>query len=259
MIAIVNATPHSVAVWPELTPDVLEPGHPWRPLLILPPSGIVPRAGTEPTGNMWTVGEVPVVEVAPSAPTGLPPYAGDMPLEQREVIYLVSTPVLLQARRGDLVACDRYVRDRHGEPLGCRGLVTLAAPVVIVTGDGARTLMAPYLGDPAVELALDSPCADEPGKVWLVATIGGEVAGWSAAVPGDDEVKLATSYVLPAFRRRGVYRRLFAARLEIFAGRALVGWAADESLPEYLRRGFKVVDDGYSETGHHWTEVRRAA
>lgn len=130
------------------------------------------------------------------------------------------------------------------------------AELIVRTGAEARALMAPHLGDRAVELALDSPCADEPGKVWLVATIGGEVAGWSAAVPGEAEVRLATSYVLPEFRRRGVYRALFAARLEMFAGRTLVGWAADESLPEYLRCGFTAVADGWSPTGHHWTEVR---
>jgi hypothetical protein len=60
---------------------------------------------------------------------------------------------------------------------------------VIITGAAARALMAPYLGNAEVELALDSPCADEPGKVWLVATLSGLVAGWSAAVPDGDQLK----------------------------------------------------------------------
>lgn len=114
-------------------------------------------------------------------------------------------------------------------------------------------LLGPFLSRRAVTAELGGPVWDDDGKTWIVAVSAGEVAGFCAAVPAAKYVLFCSDYVLPGFRRRSVYRRLAAARDEMFPGaaRAVV---TSPALHCYLESGFTVV-----RPRGRYTEVRRDA
>lgn len=83
---------------------------------------------------------------------------------------------------------------------------------------------------------------DDDGKVWWVESEGGAVRGLLSMRLSNRAVHLESAYVVPAFRRQGVYRRLFEARwLEALSYRLPVtATVVDPVLPVCLEHGFTV-------------------
>ena len=106
---------------------------------------------------------------------------------------------------------------------------------------GFYTLMGPYLARREIVKELGGHLWDDDDKTWFVATNGSQVLGFCAARPGVRGVTVfQSSYVLPAHRRRGVYRAIMQARDEAFPGPAQATCTA-ASLPVHLQRGFEVA------------------
>ncbi|MEO3780484.1 hypothetical protein ABGB16_27455 [Micromonospora sp. B11E3] len=120
MAMIVNLTPHPVRIWPEDTPDRIDPDS-VTPLRVIPPSTQQPaRLGERVVGPDDLDLGVPVERVAfgaaqHSTPSLPPPVEG--------TYYLVSLVVGLAAYdRDDLLVCHATVRNLDGSVIGARKL-----------------------------------------------------------------------------------------------------------------------------------------
>jgi GNAT superfamily N-acetyltransferase len=100
--------------------------------------------------------------------------------------------------------------------------------------------MGPYLSRRPIVDELGGPIWDDDGKTWLVAVTGGQVNGFVAAAPRDGYTAYQSAYVLPPHRGRGVYRRLWQARRDMFPGpaRAVCTPAA---LPTFVAAGWTIT------------------
>lgn len=74
-------------------------------------------------------------------------------------------------------------------------------------------LVGPFLGSREVHRELGGPVYDDPGKLWWLAMLGGDVVGFCALRVEGRTVKLGSAYVVPDARRCGAYEKLFEARL----------------------------------------------
>ncbi|MDG4803656.1 hypothetical protein [Micromonospora sp. WMMD980] len=121
MTEIVNLTPHPVRVFPEDTPDRIEPGS-VTPLRVVPTSTAhqPARLGQHVLGPEHLDLDVPVERVAyGAAHHDFPPLPPPLP----GTYYLVSLVVGLAATsREDLLVCHDTVRDLNGCIIGVRKL-----------------------------------------------------------------------------------------------------------------------------------------
>jgi GNAT superfamily N-acetyltransferase len=108
---------------------------------------------------------------------------------------------------------------------------------------GFYALLGPYLSRRNIVADLGGSVWDDDGKTWYVAMVtGGAVAGFCAALAtGERQARYASDYVLPAHRRRGVYRDLFAAREEDWADCTVAATVTAAGMPLYLAAGFTAV------------------
>jgi GNAT superfamily N-acetyltransferase len=104
---------------------------------------------------------------------------------------------------------------------------------------GFYDLVGPFLGSRAVAKELGAPVWDDDGKEWFVAIDDGAPVGVCAYVKEGQRWRLSSDYVAPEHRERGVYRRLFLARLKAVGNRQLISTVTDSSLPIFLEHGFK--------------------
>lgn len=74
--------------------------------------------------------------------------------------------------------------------------------------------MGPFFASRAVQKELGWPFYDDARFAWVIAKEHGVVVGWAALVREPRGVSLEWAYVVPACRRRGIYRELFRRRLE---------------------------------------------
>jgi hypothetical protein len=116
----VNLTPHDWHLYDPAVPDRIDPDD-HQPILTIPASGQQARAA-ELLVDRWAIDGVPVRNLVFGGTTGLPPYAGDMADAERQVWYLVSTPVAIAEPRADLLVAHDAVRAHTGKIIGCRML-----------------------------------------------------------------------------------------------------------------------------------------
>ena len=104
-------------------------------------------------------------------------------------------------------------------------------------------LLGPFFASPEVRRELGLPLTSEEGYVWWAALDGEEVIGFAALKVGRRAVEFRHAYVLSQYRGRGIYGRLFAARLAYGRElrRPLVATVNDHSLPVFLAHGFAVA------------------
>ena len=111
--------------------------------------------------------------------------------------------------------------------------------IISMTNKGALfyPTMGPRLSNREIVRELGYPVWDDPGKTWFVALDGRILLGFCALLPSVP-VRFTSDYVLPAYRRRGIYSRLFAARMETAAELPCRASATQASLPMFERHGF---------------------
>lgn len=105
------------------------------------------------------------------------------------------------------------------------------------------SFLAPFLGNPDAEREIGAPLAHVSGKTWVVALYHGEPIGCGAVFLPEGAAELASAYVLPKHRGRGVYSALVDARLRLAADRPVVTALCRARASEVLaRRGFVYVE-----------------
>lgn len=86
--------------------------------------------------------------------------------------------------------------------------------------------------------------ANPEGAVWFAALHDSQIMGFCCVVFSGQTARLKSDYVLPGYRRQGIYQQLFRARLDFCAlNRAihrLTAFSTPMSLPQYLKMGFRV-------------------
>ncbi|UWZ37800.1 GNAT family N-acetyltransferase [Dactylosporangium roseum] len=113
-------------------------------------------------------------------------------------------------------------------------------------------LLGPFLARREVVAEVGGPIWDEDDKTWFVALADGVVVGFCAARESGSVVTLQSAYVVPGYRRSGVYRALFADRLAWLGDRPARAVCTEASLPAFLDTGFTEA-----RTRGRFTEVRR--
>jgi GNAT superfamily N-acetyltransferase len=107
---------------------------------------------------------------------------------------------------------------------------------------GFYALMGPFLARREIVADLGGHLWDDDDKTWFIATSADRktVYGFCAARPAArGRTAYLSAYVLPDYRRQGVYRQLWDARRERFPGPAQATCTA-ASLPLYLAAGWTV-------------------
>ena len=100
-----------------------------------------------------------------------------------------------------------------------------------------------FFADARVRRELGRPMTSAPGYVWWLAFENGAVAGWAALEPlPRQRAELRHAYVLPQYRRNGIYRALLQARIEYARDRytRLETTATANSQPQLERVGFVI-------------------
>lgn len=108
-------------------------------------------------------------------------------------------------------------------------------------------LLGPFFGSREVYKALGGGVFDDAGKEWLIALDGGKVAGFCAFLVTGKRAKLKSSYVIPEYRKKGLYDYLFGQRMVILEGRGIeviTGTATAMSRSTYERYGFTLRPKG---------------
>lgn len=127
--------------------------------------------------------------------------------------------------------------------------------VIALTNQDPRfyPLLGPFLSRRDVVREVGAPLWDDDGKAWVVITEGGQVAAFGAITSGKGHVRFTSDYVLPAWRGKGLHRRLVRERLRATEGTPVIAVCTGDGLRAYLAEGFAPV----RERGR-FTEVRRA-
>jgi hypothetical protein len=113
--------------------------------------------------------------------------------------------------------------------------------------------LGPFLSRRAIVKEIGGPIWDDDGKTWWAALAGREVAGFAAARDLGSHVVFQSAYTRAEYRRQGIYRALFYARMETFGGQAIRSVCTASSLPMFLSNGFTAVRNRGS-----FTEVTNA-
>lgn len=105
--------------------------------------------------------------------------------------------------------------------------------------------MGPFLSRREIAKELGAPTWDDDGLIWFVAKRfvprrGSIVLGFCALLQQKGKALLRSDYVRPEYRRSGVYRALFVARMEAIkrpsSARSVVHSAA---VPVFKEYGFR--------------------
>jgi GNAT superfamily N-acetyltransferase len=101
--------------------------------------------------------------------------------------------------------------------------------------------LGPYLSRRDIVAEIGAPIWDDDGKEWFVARVGRKVAGFAALKTVGKHRSLVSAYVLPDFRRRGIYRELVVARLAHVDNGPLKAVATEASVPTLKWAGLKAT------------------
>ncbi len=113
--------------------------------------------------------------------------------------------------------------------------------------------MGQFFASPAIRKELGLAMSDSPNHIWVVVTEGDGVSsngldspvmGFGAIVRKKDVCQLVHAYVLPEYRRRGVYREILAHRILIATGckvQAIRATCTEMSRHALKARGFVEV------------------
>jgi GNAT superfamily N-acetyltransferase len=109
------------------------------------------------------------------------------------------------------------------------------------SNDELWRLIGRYFASPSIRAELGRPMSSLPGDLWWIAIVDDRsVAGFAALRGKNKKAELRHAYVLPAFRRQGIYTELLKARLAFAHGKyeMLETTATAASLPLLLKCGF---------------------
>lgn len=118
----------------------------------------------------------------------------------------------------------------------------ISTRVINNTDEDFYRLIGPFLSRREIVKETGFPIWDEDDKTWVVCFISGNVAGFSAIKPKGSTVILCSAYVLPEFRKMGVYQLMVQERLKLSARyQKLTTTANENSYPALLKIGFNPV------------------
>jgi len=105
--------------------------------------------------------------------------------------------------------------------------------------------VGPLLSRRAIVKQLGSPVWDDDGKIWVIAHIASlsEAVSISAITVKGTKAYLSSAYVIPAFRKQGIYLHLLDRRISVareHRAHTITAVATEMSLHGLQSRGFAV-------------------
>lgn len=117
-------------------------------------------------------------------------------------------------------------------------------------GGGTREFycrMGRFFANRQIVKELEGPMFDDKSYMWVIASHGDEIAGFSSCYFEDDIARFGVTYVMPDHRRNGLYRHMFALKLAI---------CTDRGAPEIRGLANPIASRMFIENG--FAEVRKA-
>ena len=102
-------------------------------------------------------------------------------------------------------------------------------------------IMGPFISRREIVKELGYNIWDDDNKNWFVAIKNDKVCGFVAAIARNNSIIFCNDYVLPQYRKQGIYEALFAARLYNYKNNIITATVTNASLGCYLANGFSVV------------------
>lgn len=100
--------------------------------------------------------------------------------------------------------------------------------------------VGPFFGSRQVERELGYKMYDDSGRVWLIAKAGQKIAGVSSYEIKGDKALLRSTYVIPEFRQKGLYKAFCDIREREVKGAEISVTAKADSLmvANWEKRGY---------------------
>lgn len=104
-------------------------------------------------------------------------------------------------------------------------------------------VMGPFLSRREIVAETGFPTWDDDSKTWLVASSGSEVLGFCSydTRSNGSLIRMGSDYVLPQYRRLGIYRALFEEREHLTSGSSKRAVATHYSGAAFARSGYVEV------------------
>lgn len=115
-------------------------------------------------------------------------------------------------------------------------------------------LIGPFLSRREIAKEMKGPIWDDDGKIWFVAFVENEVAGFATMIKKPSAIQFEEAYVLPSYREQGIHNTLIQERVKHCPeGTTIQVLIFKKALPEYLSRGFQLK----KEVGKQYAEVMK--
>ena len=115
--------------------------------------------------------------------------------------------------------------------------------------------LGPFLGSRDVRKEFDGyPLSNADDWVWLLAEDNGEIVGFVSIEPKNKVLQISAGYVVPLYRRKGVYKRLIKEAVKFAGSRAMDVTTREYLVPLFEKAGFRAL----KMKGKKWRHMRRA-
>ncbi len=114
--------------------------------------------------------------------------------------------------------------------------------------------LGPFLGSRDVRKEFDGyPLSNADDWVWLLAEDNGEIVGFVSIEPKNKVLQISAGYVVPLYRRKGVYKRLIKEAVKFAGSRAMDVTTREYLVPLFEKAGFRAL----KMKGKKWRHMRR--
>lgn len=79
--------------------------------------------------------------------------------------------------------------------------------------------MGRYFADKQIVKELEGPMFNDDSYVWLIAKLDNQVVGFSSCRFDEKGAHFGITYIIPDYRRKGLYRSMFLLKQELCVGR----------------------------------------
>lgn len=114
--------------------------------------------------------------------------------------------------------------------------------------------LGPFLGSREVRKEFDGyPLSNADDWTWIVAEDNGSVVGFVSIEPKNKALQFSVGYVIPSYRKKGIYKRLIKEAVEFAGERPMDVTTRENLVPLFEAEGFKPM----KMKGKKWRHMRR--
>lgn len=115
--------------------------------------------------------------------------------------------------------------------------------------------LGPFLGSREVRKEFDGyPLSNADDWTWIVAEDNDEIVGFVSIEPKNKVLQFSAGYVVPPYRKKGIYKRLIKEAVKFAADRIMDVITRENLVPLFETEGFQAL----KMKGKQWRHMRRA-